>query len=452
MIDTGASSRSTAGYAQFLARQKITDVQLDENSKDMVNVQFGIGSTSSIGSVTVHLPIGNAEFHIVNIDTPFLLCLADIDRLHIYFNNLKNTLVTTTEEIPIIRRFGHPFLLWNTPLQTLIRDSFGQNPCHLTSTELKRLHRRFGHPSVDRLYRLLDRAGYEDNNNHRNILQHITRFCQHCQRHGGSPGRFRFTLKDNVRFNYCIVVDIMYIDGNPLLHVIDEGTKFQADRWLQNLSAKHTWDMLQTCWIDTYLGPPDIISHDAGKNFVSKEFREYAQNVVTQTKGVPVESHHSIGLVERYHGPLRRIYKIITAEIPGINKNLALQMTFKALNDTAGPDGLVPTLLVFGAYRRMTDSSVPSPTVSQRSNAIQVAMKELNRINSYRKINNALNMRNGPSTTELHDLPLNAPVVVWRESNTGQAGHWDGPFSLISISDETYTLNLPSGPTHIVTS
>ncbi|KAI0995524.1 hypothetical protein K3495_g12656 [Podosphaera aphanis] len=205
--------------------------------------------------------------------------------------------------------------------------------------------------------------------------------------------------------------------------------------------------MLQTCWIDTYLGPPDIISHDAGKTFVSKEFREYGQNIGTQTKGVPVEAHHSIGLVERYHGPLRRIYKIITAEIPGINKNLALQMTFKAFNDTARPDRLVPTLLAFGAYPRMTDLSVPSPTVSQRSNAIRVAMKELNRINSHRKINNALNMRNGPSTTELHDLPLNAPVMVWCEGNTGQAGHWDGPFSLISISDETFTLNLPSGPT-----
>ncbi|KAI0993082.1 hypothetical protein K3495_g15102 [Podosphaera aphanis] len=179
----------------------------------------------------------------------------------------------------------------------------------------------------------------------------------------------------------------MYIDGSPLLHVIDESTKFQAGRWLQNLSAKHTWEMLRNCWIDTYLGPPDIISHDAGKNFVSREFQEYALSIGTKTKSVPVEAHHSIGLVERYHGPLRRIYKIITAEVPGINKYLALQMTFKALNDTAGPDGLVPTLLVFGAYPRMTELDAPSPTVSQRSNAIRQALKELSHINANQKIN-----------------------------------------------------------------
>ncbi|KAI0994324.1 hypothetical protein K3495_g13858, partial [Podosphaera aphanis] len=142
MIDTGASNRSTAGYAQFLALQKITNVQLDESFKDLVSVQFGIGSISSIGSVTVNLPVGNVEFHIVDIDTPFLLCLADMDKLHIYFNNLKNFLVTNTEEIPIVRRFGHPFLLWDRSLQTFIQDSFAKNPCCLTTTELKRLHKK----------------------------------------------------------------------------------------------------------------------------------------------------------------------------------------------------------------------------------------------------------------------------------------------------------------------
>jgi len=29
---------------------------------------------------------------------------------------------------------------------------------------------------------------------------------------------------------------------------------------------------------------------------------------------------------------------------------MALQMAFKAINDMAGPEGLVPTLLVFKAY------------------------------------------------------------------------------------------------------
>ena len=103
----------------------------------------------------------------------------------------------------------------------------------------------------------------------------------------------------------------MYIDGQPLLHVVDEVTRFEAARWLNSMSAQHTWDTLRTCWIDVYLGPPDIITHDAGTNFSSSEFQQYASSMSISTKEVPVEAHHSIGVVERYHAPLRRAYSII---------------------------------------------------------------------------------------------------------------------------------------------
>jgi hypothetical protein len=88
------------------------------------------------------------------------------------------------------------------------------------------------------------------------------------------------------------------------------------------------------------------------------------------TKSVPIEAHNSIGLVKRYHGPLRRIYKIISEQLPDLHKNAALQMSFKALNDSAGPDGLVPTLLVFGAFLRIAELDAPLPNVSQRAAAL----------------------------------------------------------------------------------
>ena len=46
-----------------------------------VNVQFGIGSTTLIRLVTVKTLIGLVNFYIVKANAPFLLCLADIDRL-----------------------------------------------------------------------------------------------------------------------------------------------------------------------------------------------------------------------------------------------------------------------------------------------------------------------------------------------------------------------------------
>jgi hypothetical protein len=69
-----------------------------------------------------------------------------------------------------------------------------------------------------------------------------------------------------------------------------------------------------------------------------------------------VEAHNSIGIVERYHGPVRRAYQIITVEILDINKDIALQIAYKAINDSIGPDGLIPTLLVYSAYPRISES------------------------------------------------------------------------------------------------
>jgi hypothetical protein len=177
------------------------------------------------------------------------------------------------------------------------------------------------------------------------------------------------------------------------------------------------------CWIDTYLGPPDLVTHDVGKNFVSKEFKEYANTMGIRTKAVLVEAHNSIGMVEQYHRPLRRAYQIITVEIPDIDKDIALQMAFKAINNTTGPDGLVPTLLVFSAYPRMVELDTPSPSVTQWANAVKKAMVEICKLRAERQVANALNMRNGPKTDAVHNLPLNSPVLVWREGNTGQARH-----------------------------
>ena len=44
------------------------------------------------------------------------------------------------------------------------------------------------------------------------------------------------------------------------------------------------------------------------------------------------------------------VYEIISSELKGTSKELTLQMAVKAINDFTSPDGLIPILLVFGAY------------------------------------------------------------------------------------------------------
>jgi hypothetical protein len=257
MIDSGASAKSTAGYGQYLAfkKNKIdSSVDLDLSRAGAVNVQFGIGSASSIGSLTIDISFGVVEFHVVKADIPFLLSLADMDRLKVYFNNVTNSLIQMVKtpngilrkkgSYPVIRRFGHGFLLWKNSMQTYVNQSFDLNLCYLIETELRQLHRRFGHSSTRKLYDLLERAGHEVE---KSAVEKLIKFCTFCQKHGKSSGRFKFILRDDVNFNHSVIVDVMYVENSSILHVIDEATRFQAARWLQNISAKHIWDMLRLC-------------------------------------------------------------------------------------------------------------------------------------------------------------------------------------------------------------
>ena len=186
---------------------------------------FGVGSTPSIGTINLDIPMGTVVFHILQVNTPFLLCLADMDKLGAYFNNIINQLVQSDQSYPIIRRYGHVFLPWCTSAYTIATESFDQNPCFLTHVELRRLHRRFGHPSVQRLQQFLERPGHDFE---LHTLEHLTKYRHHCQIHGSSPGRFSFTIKGDIDFNFNVIVDILYIEGKPILHIVDESTRFQA--------------------------------------------------------------------------------------------------------------------------------------------------------------------------------------------------------------------------------
>jgi hypothetical protein len=111
MINIGASKRLTAGYSQYLAYKKVYNTTINIITVGAINIQFGIGSTLSIGLIIVNMLVGQAEFHIVEANTLFLLCLKDIDTLGVYYNNLKDLLVVPSITILVIRRFGHPFIV-----------------------------------------------------------------------------------------------------------------------------------------------------------------------------------------------------------------------------------------------------------------------------------------------------------------------------------------------------
>jgi hypothetical protein len=125
-------------------------------------------------------------------------------------------------------------------------------------------------------------------------------------------------------------------------------------------------------------------------------------------------------MIERYHESLRRVYAIISTKILDIQSDLALQMTFKVINDSMRSNELVLTLLVFDAYSRMIESDVSS-TITQRVVVMRKIMNEIRKDIAARQINDVINTRNDSFTKIIHDLSLNSDVLMFRERNTDQS-------------------------------
>ena len=115
-------------------------------------------------------------------------------------------------------------------------------------------------------------------------------------------------------------------------------------------------------------------------------------------KKVPVKAHNSIGKVERYYGPLRQAYKILSSELPSANKEAILQIAVKTVNDLAGLDSIMPTLLVFKAYSCIIRDFLSSPFITEQAKAIYKAIKEVRRFYVKQQVNNTLAIRNKLNT------------------------------------------------------
>jgi hypothetical protein len=187
--------------------------------------------------------------------------------------------------------------------------------------------------------------------------------------------------KKKTRLIYFLITSYTTLFTKYNLNILTT-TRFQIDRWLKNVSAKHVWNQFRTCWIDTYLKSSDVIIADSDKQFVSREFKHYADNMKIIVKIVSIETHHSIEMMKRYHESLRRIYSIITIEISEIDLELTLQMTFKIINDSIELNDLISTLLIFEIYFRMIEMNVSSFIIIQRVIVMRKVIKEVRKLNA----------------------------------------------------------------------
>jgi hypothetical protein len=111
---------------------------------------------------------------------------------------------------------------------------------------------------------------------------------------------------------------------------------------------------------------------------------------------------------------LRRVYKIICDESRGTETSIKIsfQIAIKTINNSAGPNSIIPILLVFGAYPRITNNSAPSFTITKKTKIICKTIKEIKRFYAECKITDMLVIRSSPNTVLTLELLIQSDIRV----------------------------------------
>jgi hypothetical protein len=310
-----------------------------------------------------------------------------------------------------------------------------------------RLHRHLYHPSTGKLLSLLKRAnpGLVSGET-KDLLDEIVKACHACQTFSTSPLHFRIRTPEEVVFNQELRIDLMFLeDRKPVLHVVNAGTTFQAAIFLDGEDAASVWNAFLKCWSHALCGHPESLLCHQGSVFLSETFSEnYALSEIS-LRHTGTESYNSLGVGERYHSPLRKVYQRVRAENPYVPISSCLAAAIFALNSTSGPEGLIPALLVFGMIPKLPSPSiVPLLNQNRRFKMLRAARDEYAAIVAKLRVQYGLNTR--PPDAANHVYNSGDSVYVYRERER----HWTGPHVVATVEGKDVSVHLgeATGPRH----
>ena len=237
LIDSNVVMRFTNNIDQLKTLQNINKtIKININTTDFANFIFKINNTFSINTINLNTSLKTIVFHIMQINTFFLFCFVDMNKLKAFFNNIINQFIQFNHCHSVICRYNHAFFAWYISIFNITIEFFNHNFCFLIDVKLRRLHHCFDHLFVRRLQHVFKWFNHEFEIK---ALKHFIKYCEHCQKHGKSFDKFNFIIKNNVNFNYNIIINILYINNKSIFHIINDAIRFQIEQWLRKIFAKH---------------------------------------------------------------------------------------------------------------------------------------------------------------------------------------------------------------------
>lgn len=218
----------------------------------------------------------------------------------------------------------------------------------------------------------------------------------------------------------------MTLESINVLHMVCKDTLFSAAVFMTGDKTRHVWDAYLRYWVYSYVGYSKEINADRGPQFNSDEWRHLLQSAGIARRDSGVESHNSLGADEKYHDFLRLLFRKARCEHPALPKEDCLSVAVHAINNTAGPGGLVAMLLVFGIVPRLLLGFSDLPLQRSRMEAMHKARREIAKAVATARLRTALH-RNVPAAAD-RDILIGTQVLCYKEGGK----EWEGPYTVVA--------------------
>lgn len=139
----------------------------------------------------------------------------------------------------------------------------------------------------------------------------------------------------------------MYLDGKPVICIVNEGTHFSAARFLENVSSVSLCSTIPECWAISHTQLLRKILVEQGSQF-GDPFLSIAalRNLEVQRNGIG--SHNSLELGKRFPKRLCSTFRKLEITFSDRKRTLLLNYAVSTITNTRAPDSLCPSALIFG--------------------------------------------------------------------------------------------------------
>lgn len=400
VIDT-ACTKTVCGqkwFDHYVSGLKTAELKKLKRTDSARAFKFGDGKVvHSTKQVKIPAMIGQTkcyiETEVVPVDIPLLLSKTSLKRAGAVLDLQNDTAIMFKHPVTLeLTSSGHYCINLMDQDSSCDAEKCSEDEVlfvteNMTSKKKKevliKLHKQFGHATVDRLKKLLISSGNHDEECIV-ILKDIVDHCETCLKYSRPKPKPAVGLPMASSYNETVAIDLHELNtGVWYLHAIDHFTRFSAGVIMTTKRASEIVKSFIHCWISIH-GPPKRLFSDNGGEFNNEEMRCMAEKFNIEVKTTAAYSPWSNGLLERHNQTLTDILMKVKND-NRCDWKTALDWALMAKNSMHNVHGFSPYQLVFGQNPNLPSVLTDKPPALESSNTSTLVGQHISVLHAARR-------------------------------------------------------------------